>query len=429
MKLAEKIKSTIIKAKTFLAPKISNLLGINKNRKAISFYILIDIAWRNLVSKKLRTFLTLFGIIIGIGAIFFLFSFGLGLRDLVAKQVVGDRSIKSIDISTPNSKILSLNDALLNKLNNLPHVSKVGGAFSYPGSVSYKNSESDSVVYAIDKNYQDLSTLNLTAGRLLNKTDSRVAVVNTSLLSSIGITKKAEALGKTISVKIPLKDLPNGQTEVKKEFTIQGVIDSGSGGELFIPAGILQAAGAKHYSQIKLVADDTENVASLRKQIESLGYQTDSPIDTLSQINQIFKFFTVILVGFGSIGMVVSVLGMFNTLTISLLERTKEIGLMMALGSRNRDIRRLFILEAILLSIAGAVIGIFGAVLLGKLINLFMNISAHGRGVNQHFELFSTPIWLMLATIGFMVLVGITVSFFPARRGSRISPIDALRHE
>lgn len=421
-----KLKSLLVNIEARLYPKFIRLLGLDKNKKAISIFLLIDIAWRNLISKKLRTFLTLFGIIIGIGAIFFLFSFGLGLRDLVTKQVIGDRSIKSIDISTPNSRILNLDDNLVNKVNGLAHVEKVGRSYSYPGSVSYQKSESDSVVYAVDKSYQDLSTILITSGRLLTNEDADVAVVNTSLLSTIGITNKDDALGKKISVRIPLKESADGTKELQKEIEIVGVIESGTGGELFIPAGLIQAVGVKNYSQVKIVADDTSNVPELRKQIESLGYQTDSPIDTLAQINQIFKFFTIILVGFGSIGMIVSILGMFNTLTISLLERTKEIGLMMALGGRNRDIRRLFIFEAILLSIVGAIIGIFGAVVSGQLLNFFMNKSAQTRGVTQSFDLFSTPIWLILLMIAFMVLVGIAVSFLPARRASRINPIDAL---
>ena len=174
---------------------------------------------------------------------------------------------------------------------------------------------------------------------------------------------------------------------------------------------------------------DTNQVESLRKQIESLGFETASPVDTLDQINQVFKFFTIILGGFGAIGMVVSVLGMFNTLTISLLERTQEIGLMMAMGSRNRDMRRLFIIEAFLLSVVGAAAGITLAVIGGKGVNLIMNSFAHGRGVTGDFELFSTPLWLMGALLVFMVIVGMLVVFFPSRRAAHINPLDALRRE
>jgi putative ABC transport system permease protein len=143
----------------------------------------------------------------------------------------------------------------------------------------------------------------------------------------------------------------------------------------------------------------------------------------------VFKFFNVVLAGFGAVGMVVAVLGMFNTLTISLLERTKEIGLMVALGGRNRDMRKLFIFEAVLLSLVGAVVGIILAVMLGQVINLAMNALAHRRGVTEHFQLFAVPWWLVLGTILFMLVVGLVVVYLPARRAARINPIDALRRE
>ncbi len=404
-----------------------NLLGANRQGKVISLAILIHIAWRNLISKKLRSLLTLFGIIIGIGAIFFLFSFGLGLRNLVTNQVIGDKSIKAIDISTPNSKVLHLDATLVNKVTALPHVEKVGKVITSPGSVSYKKSETDAVVYGTDKNFEDLSSLKIIAGRLVNNDDGFSVVVNSSLLKSVGINDSKDAVGKKIDLKIPLSTKDSNLKNIDREFTIVGVIDSGSGGELFTPVGIFEGAGIGSYSQLKIVADDSNSVPSLRKQISSLGYQTASPIDTLDQINQIFKLFTIIIVGFGAIGMVVSVLGMFNTLSISLIERTKEIGLMMALGARNRDMSRLFIVEAILLSIVGAIVGIILASILGEVVNVLMNMSARTRGVTQSFDLFATPLWLIGATIVFMVVVGVIVAFFPSRRAAKINPIDALR--
>lgn len=132
-----------------------------------------------------------------------------------------------------------------------------------------------------------------------------------------------------MNVRIPLSaaDINKSRAvEVTKELTIVGVIDSGDGGELFVPSYIFQTAGVDVYSNIRLEADKNENVSALRRQVESLGLLTSSPSDTVGQVNQMFTFFNVILGGFGAVGMVVAVLGMFNTLTISLLERTQEIG-------------------------------------------------------------------------------------------------------
>lgn len=397
--------------------------------KAISLKLLFFIATRNLLANKLRTFLTVFGIVIGVGAIFFLVSFGLGLQKLVTEQVVGDESIKAIDVTSPNSKIIKLNSDATNKMNDLGSVQRVGRSYSFPGSLSYNGAAIDMVTYGVDETYQDLSSLNLSAGRLLKNTDSKQVVVNKAALTSLGITDDKTALGKSIEVVIPISGIGAKQESLKYAFEIVGVVDSGSGGELFIPLGLFDAAGVPYYSQVKVVVDDTSQVPALRKQIESLGFETASPVDTLDQINQVFKFFTVVLGGFGAIGMIVSVLGMFNTLTISLLERTQEIGLMMAMGSRNRDMRRLFVLEAFLLSILGAVVGILLAIAGGEIVNQIMNSLARQRGVEGGFDLFSTPLWLIGSLILFMVIVGMLVVFFPSRRAARINPLDALRRE
>ncbi len=104
----------------------TNNHGVKKHYTAIPLRMVIYIAWRNLVSKKLRTFLTIFGVIIGIGAIFFLLSFGLGIQNLVTKEIVGNSSVKSIDISSANSKVVQLNNEQVDKIKNLPHVEKYG---------------------------------------------------------------------------------------------------------------------------------------------------------------------------------------------------------------------------------------------------------------------------------------------------------------
>lgn len=389
--------------------------------------VLFFIAWRNLVNKKLRAFLTVFGIVIGIGAIFFLLSFGVGLQKLVTNQVVGNQSIKSIDISTPNSKVVALNTSVFQKLKNLPHVSQIGSSYSFAGSIKAHGSQVDSIVYGVDSNYMSMSNLGMQAGRLLNSSDSKNIVVNTSVTQAIGIKSAKQAIGKEIGVQIPL--LNDANTVIADDYKIVGVTNDQGGNEIFIPGGILAAKGVKNFNQIKIESDNSRNVRSLRAQIETLGLQTSSPIDTVDQINQVFKFFNMILVGFGAIGMIVAVLGMFNTLTISLLERTKEIGLMIALGGRNRDMRKLFVFEALLLSFVGAAVGVIGAIILGQGLNLAMNLLAKHRGVTQGFQLFAVPWWLVVASLLFMMIIGLVVVFIPARRAAHIDPIDALRRE
>lgn len=399
-----------------------------KKRPVIHRRTVFYMAWKNLSSKKLRSFLTISGIVVGIGSIAFLISFGLGLQELVTKNVIGDKSIKSIEITSPNSKIIKLDTGAANKIRTFGHIEKLGVEYSFPASVGLKGGGIDSVIYGIDGNFQDLTTLDLVEGRLLKPNDTKVALVSDSALRSIGITDRKKAIGQKLDVIVPLQYVNEKSTEMRDSFKIIGVIDSGKNNEIFVPSGIFDVAGVPSYKQIKVTVDTTKNIPTVRKQIESSGFQTSSPIDTLDQINQLFKFFNIVLAGFGGIGIIVAILGMFNTLTISLLERTKEIGLMITLGGRKRDMRRLFMIEAVLLSIIGSSVGITGAYLLSRIVNVLINRNAAQR-VSEKFEIFSMPFWLVVSLTGFMIIVGLIVAYFPARRAQRISPIDALRRE
>ena len=401
---------------------------IVKKRPKIHLSTLFYMAWRNLTSKKLRSFLTIAGIVVGIGSIAFLISFGLGLQKLVTDNVIGDKSIKTIEVTSPNSKIIKLNDAAVNKIRQFPHIEKVGVEYSFPSSVALKGGGIDSVIYGVDQTFQDLTTLNLLEGRLLQKNDNRAVLVSQSALRGIGVTDAKKAIGQDIEIVVPLQLADSEADELRDTFKVVGVIDSDQNNEIFVPSAVFNVAGVPTYKQVKVTIDDTSNIPTLRKQIESNGFLTNSPIDTLEQINQLFKFFNIILAGFGGIGIIVAILGMFNTLTISLLERTKEIGLVITLGGRKRDMRRLFMIEAVLLSLVGVFIGMFGSFIASRVINELVNQNAAQR-VNERFEIFSMPLWLIAALTAFMLIVGLIVAYFPARRAQKISPIDALRRE
>ncbi len=399
-----------------------------KHHPRIPQRTLIYMAWRNIFSRKLRSFLTVFGVVIGVSSICFLVSFGLGLQHIVTNEVIGDTSLKAIEVSSPNSNIIKLNPEVTNKIRTFGSVEQLGVQYSFPASITARGGEIDSVIYGVDPVFQGLTSLNIIKGRLLQKEDSSQIVVSTATLKSLGINDPQAAIDQKLSAVIPIIGVKAAKTEIKQDFTVVGVIDSGSNNEIFVSNGIFDAINVESYKNVKVVVNDIADVPAVRKQIESNGLQTSSPIDTLAQINQLFKFFNIVLAGFGGIGMIVAVLGMLNTLTISLLERTKEIGLMITLGGRPKDMRRLFMYEALLLSLLGGIVGILLSISTSKIVNLILNKAAESRTVEQ-FDVFSTPLLLSVGLVGFMVLIGLVVVYFPARRAQKIDPIDALRRE
>ncbi len=397
-------------------------------RPTISLRLLLHMSWQNIISKKLRSWLTIMGIIVGIGSIAFLVSFGLGLQQIVTDNVVGDNSIRSIEITTPNSRIIKLDSQAIEKIQKFPHIDKLGVAYSFPASIGLSGGGIDSIIYGVDDQFQEMTTLNLIDGRLLNNKDQNSIVLSTATLKAIGISDNSKALGQDVEITVPLQYADPELKDLEESFKIVGIIDSGQDNEIFTTTAVFDAQQVPIYKVAKVIADDTDNINELRTQIEASGFQTSSPIDTLDQINQLFKFFNIILAGFGAIGIIVALLGMFNTLTISLLERTKEIGLMVTLGGRRRDMRRLFMIEASILSIIGALSGIVLSYVSGQIINQVANANAASR-VSERFNIFSTPMWLVAVLVLFMLAVGLLVAFFPAKRAERINPIDALRRE
>lgn len=400
---------------------------MNRSRRGhIGLAQIVRMAVANLLYKKFRSFITLLGITIGIGAIYLLLSFGMGLQDLVQGQVVNNKTINTIDVSSINSKIVSLTPETIKQVKAINHVVDVSGIYSLASRVTVGRSNADAVVYGVDATYLELTDLALEQGKMLDPMSSDHIVVNDSLLRLIGIENAKDALDKEISVTITL----SSETSIERMMTIAGVVNSGDvGAEVYLSKQIIDKVGESDYSAIKVVVDSRESIPEVRAQIENLGYSTASPIDTIEQINQVFRFFNLVLVSLGSIGMVIAALGMINTLTVSLLERTREISLMMILGARRKDIRAMFTTEAIILSLLGGTIGILLAIATGTIINLVLNRLATDRGVSEAFSVFAVSPILIISVLALMVLIGLIVSYLPARRASKINPVQALREE
>lgn len=419
-------------------PAVKLERGVSKATGSIRWWQLVDIAFKNLFYKKLRTTLTIMGVIIGVGAVVFLLAFGFGLRDVVTSQVVDSNSIRAIDVESAQSELVKLNQETVNRIEQVEGVSTISKVYNEASEADFEGANIETVLYAVDQGYLDLATFQVLAGSPPTFDAQNQLFINSSFAEAIGQASPDELVGKevTLTFEVPERvyDEDTGElkaTEKTRDETfsaqIASVLETGSGAEVYISSEVLSEAGVENASQLKVLADSQEVVPDVQKRIEALGLVTNSPLSTLDQINQVFSFLNLLFLGFGGIGLIIAVLGMFNTLTISLLERTKEIGLMITLGARKKDIRRLFIVEAVGLSLIGGALGTLTAFMLSRITDVVLNSFARGRGVSGTFTIFTFEPLLLLATFVFSTLLGLLVVYLPAKRAANTNPIEALK--
>lgn len=286
------------------------------------------------------------------------------------------------------------------------------------------------MLYGADQSYFSLINYKKIAGSSTTFANPSDVFVNSSYVQAIGVKKPQDVLGKKVSFTYKLNKLTDTNQDKVHDYEgkVVGVIDTGTGAEVYVSSSVFENAGAVNASQLKVLVDKKSDVSSVRSKIESMGLVTTSPLETLDQINQVFAFLNILFLGFGSIGLVIAILGMFNTLTISLLERTKEIGLMITLGARRRDIRRLFIIEAVGLSFIGGVSGSIVAFLFSRIVDFILNSLARSRGVTDSFSVFSFQSTLLIGTVVFSIFLGLIVVYIPAKRAASTNPIEALKN-
>ncbi len=260
----------------------------------------------------------------------------------------------------------------------------------------------------------------------------RQAVVNTSFLQLMGFDER-QAVGEVIGLKFVIlpslkSDLVETANTENMEYEIVSVIDEGDGPVMYVPFDDLQALGIDNYSQAKMVIDDKGILKRVREQVDNLGYKTSSVADTVARIDQLFASVRIILATFGLVALAVASLGMFNTLTVSLMERTHEVGVMKAMGMKSNEVRELFLSEAMVMGLLGGIFGVLLGWAAGKLLSLLLSIFALIRGVG-FINISTLPVGFVLIVITLSFLVGVLTGIYPARRAKNISALDALRYE
>ena len=256
-------------------------------------------------------------------------------------------------------------------------------------------------------------------------------VVNIAVVKMMGFDNPKDVLGKTLDLDIFLTKLSTEKDnkEIKeKDFKIVGVIEGEDFPQIYLPFMTLKSFGVNNFSQVKAEVESEDLLASARQSVEHLGYQTTSVYDTVARLEEIFKWVNIGLFVFGLIAFLIALLGMFNTLTVSLLERTKEIGIMKSLGMKSKEVKLLFFLQAGMIGFLGGFGGVVIGTFLGKIFDIFLNIFFVAPSYG-FVTISLVPFTFALGIILLVILVSLLTGIYPARRAAKISPLQAIRYE
>jgi len=216
---------------------------------------------------------------------------------------------------------------------------------------------------------------------------------------------------------------------IDKEYTVKGITkEEGVLNALMMLPELRSHVGIEEYERIQVRVDSNEFLVTVEEELIEAGYRVTALSKTVEQASKIFQGVQAVLATFGGIALLVSAIGMFNTMTVTLLERTKEIGIMRTIGAAPKDIKWLFVSESVIVGFLGGVSGIVMGVALGVIVNFMLNVAASQFG-GESVKLFSFPLGFLVFIALFSAVVGYLTGIFPAKRASTLNPLDAIRYE
>lgn len=399
----------------------------------------IKLALLGVSSNKFRSFLTLLGIIIGVGAVILMVSLGSGTQQVVTGQF-NSLNTSQLYLSTnwnlpfQQRGHLTLEDGEYIKKSTVG-VKDAVPFYRYYLDIKYRGKENRGLVAGVMPPVLDLTNLKLEYGRSIEESDiagrERIAVVGEGILSNLtNSTDYSSMIGSKITI--------DGN-----DFIIVGILGRSSStvalgnDSVLIPFSTAREIWRRRtenidfylvtyeentreediVAQVQYLMDKKYGKVSgeSRFHVEGLQKQTDV-------MTNIIRVFTYVLGGIAAISLLVGGIGVMNIMLVTVKERTREIGVRMAIGASSKDIQKHFLIEATVLSVGGGTIGIILGSSLALLINMILKSSFNwwqGR----------IPLWIILLSFGVTVGIGLVFGYYPAYKASRLDPIEALRYE
>ncbi|HVP41035.1 MAG TPA: ABC transporter permease [Candidatus Krumholzibacteriaceae bacterium] len=425
---------------------------------------MFGMAWENLKKRKLRTSLTTLGVVIGITTIIGLASLGEGLRFSVNQRLQQGFELNVLIVIpgsfTSGLRGFGFSPSDVSNLTKIENVTLVTPMITLPTATVNKTTNHEGLgaftVGAI--NFTQMQEMLpqrfhlLPGGHFPNATETngmvlgyRAATVNDTLIASVGENV-------TLQMQINLFTNPPSHYTYNETYTITGILAEGGTSGLtnfdywaFIPldtAANIQGIG-ESYQIILVKITDPQISEDVSKAIENYFKNSVTvfvPSSLVRQVDNIINLITIFILAVASISLIVAGVGIMNIMTVSVMERTREIGILKAIGARSRTVLSMFLTETMLIGIIGGIIGIatgYGlSYVLAFAVSGLVQSSQQGSGFssagNQSQNLTITPIfspeWTIIALV-FAVVVCVIFGLYPARKAAKLDPVQALRYE
>ena len=398
------------------------------------------LAFSNLKRRGLRSWLTMIGIFIGIAAVVGLISLGQGLQTAINQQfeelgkntiIIQSKTLGPPGSATSEKLILTTKD--LDTIKNVRGVAGAVGVLIKTSLLEFKGETEIELAIGIAPEdisfFSEMQSFKIIEGRDLKKGDGFKAIVGYNNAIDGKIWKKGVEVGSTITIE-------------NSEFKIVGILDKTGNpfndAAIYVPKETLkEILNIKNEeSEIDVRTQEGFNPSDVadaitrklrqargeKKDQETFSVQTSEQL--LATFTNIFGIVQAVLVGIAAISLVVGGIGMMNTMYTSVLERTKEIGTMKAVGAKNSDILYIFLFESGLLGLVGGAIGVGLGVALGKSVE-YIAKTVLGTNLLQA----SISLSLIIGALTFSFLIGTLSGILPAMQAARLKPADALRYE
>ncbi len=436
---------------------------------------LISLILDNLGRRKARVGLTAVGVIIGTAAVVVLVSLAIGLQENATQSLYGISDLARIDVSpgyglgdgglSPAVKVGGGGDSgemklltpdALKEIAAIPGVASVVPRDYLQGEAYFEYNRLQAYANIISLGERDLSKMGLEPEFGVLQIDRGKVAVGITVNQNFYPTNlrpgqepppppdlfdqnlklilvKYSQDGQRVTKTIPVKVIGViAETRAESDFSFYMSLEEVTTYNEWFMGKRVNRNKDGYPGAIVRVADP-KNVLEINDKIVALGYQAFTPQSFVQGINSFFTVLQVVFGGVGAIALLVAAIGIANTMTMSILERTREIGLMKAIGATNRDVLSVFLGEA-----AGiGFIGGLGGVLLGWSAGQIINVLAIGYLASQAAQqggpppstAVSTPVWLPIFALTFATLIGLVSGLYPALRAATLVPINALKYE